>query len=162
MLTGAGLTMKKVTDVQLALHQICADEVDPRSMTAHIMAEHDVTRDDVMLVCDVAYLAIEDARTRNLRSMSPTYSLSDEDGIEPPTTDLVAEQEFVPRSLGEDVEPQHKAQDNDSSAWADAVSANFAAFGKAPGDVAAAETARLKALAAENKAKVLGASNGTA
>lgn len=155
--------MEKVTDVQLALHQICADEVNPHSMTAHIMAEHDVTSRDVMLVCDVAYLAIEDVRSRNLRSMSATYSLSDEDGIEPQTAELVEPQEYPTRSLEEQgVQPQPSTTSADMSAYAEAVNANLAAFGKSPDDIAAAESARLKALSDENKARVLGGSHGTA
>lgn len=163
MIVGTGLTLEKVTDVQLALHQICADESNPRSMTAHIMAEHGISSSDVMLVCDTAYLAIEDVRERNIRAMSPTYSLSDEDGIEPPAAELAAPEELPPRTLADDgneEQPTHTV--DDMSAWADAVGANLAAFGRSQDDVAASETARLRAATAENRARVMGAMNGTA
>ena len=57
-----GITMSKITHVRQALHQICADEHDGRTMTARIMAEHDVTTQDVMDACDVVTDVVAQAR----------------------------------------------------------------------------------------------------
>ena len=53
MPSARGLTMHKITNVRLALQQICADERDRRTMTARIMAERNITTDDVLAACDV-------------------------------------------------------------------------------------------------------------
>ena len=45
--------MTKVAHLRQTLHQICADEHVPDSMTARIMAENGVTTTDVMDAMDV-------------------------------------------------------------------------------------------------------------
>lgn len=45
--------MTKVAHMRQALHQICADEHVPGSLTAQIMAENGVTTTDVMDAMDV-------------------------------------------------------------------------------------------------------------
>ena len=146
-----GLTMAKVTSVQLALHQICADERNPRSMTAHIMAFHEVTSDDVMAVCNLAYLAIEDMRERNLRATSPAYDLSDEDNIVPPTYESVApvEQEMPSRELPKQPQQAPAIDDEYAAMLAAAVQDNQNAFGTSLTD-------SMRASIDANKAKVLG------
>lgn len=64
-----GLTMAKVAHLRLALGQICADERNPHTMTAHIMAEHDVTATDVADLCDVAQDVVADMRNREMGAM---------------------------------------------------------------------------------------------
>ncbi|MBR3318701.1 MAG: hypothetical protein IKG21_12865 [Atopobiaceae bacterium] len=48
------MSMSKVTHVRQALEQICSDARNPRTMCAHIMAEHGVTIRDVLDACDMA------------------------------------------------------------------------------------------------------------
>ena len=69
MISARGLTMSKVARIRQALHQICADEQNDRSMTARIMAEHDVTTRDVMRVCDVATDVVAEMRNREMGAM---------------------------------------------------------------------------------------------
>lgn len=57
-----GITMSKIVHIRQALHQICADEHDLRTMTARILAEHDVTARDVMDACDVVTDVVAQAR----------------------------------------------------------------------------------------------------
>lgn len=61
--------MSKVEHVRQALHQICADEHDARTLTARIMAEHDVRTRDVMDVCDVARDVVIARREANVTSV---------------------------------------------------------------------------------------------
>lgn len=53
MISSRGFTMTKVAHLRQTLHQICADEHVPDSMTARIMAENGVTTTDVMDAMDV-------------------------------------------------------------------------------------------------------------
>ena len=53
MISSRGFTMTKVARMRQALHQICADECVPGSLTAQIMAENGVTTTDVMDAMDV-------------------------------------------------------------------------------------------------------------
>ena len=69
MIGTRGLTMSKVAHVRQAMQQICSDERNPLSMTARIMAEHDITARDVMDVCDVATDAVADMRNREMWAM---------------------------------------------------------------------------------------------
>ena len=69
MISARGLTMSKVAHIRQALHQICADEQNDRSMTALIMAEHDVSQDDVMDMCDVVQDVVADFRNREIGAM---------------------------------------------------------------------------------------------
>ena len=64
-----GITMSKITHMRQALHQICADEHDPRTMTARILAEHDVTTQDVMDACDVVTDVVAQARNAEFAAM---------------------------------------------------------------------------------------------
>ena len=164
-----GLTMEKVTDVQLALHQICADEANPRSMTASIMRENGVTTDDVMLVCDVAYLAIEDMRSRNLKASLPDFDVNAMDA-KPPSSEemrLIADQELpqMPsRTIGEQ-KIQHQVQETENRpSWYNTVmqdiesgvvidrEAEERAKMKAQAE---ADLEKMKAQTEENKAKAL-------
>lgn len=149
-----GLTMSKVTDVQLALHQICADEANPRSMTASILRENGVCSDDVMLVCDVAYLAIEDMRTRNIRASLPDFDVETIDAPPPNAEVLISEHESVPETFSEPMATQvPQSQETASEVdWGDIVDED-----EASGDVidpskeamrqAARQTAANKAMA---------------
>jgi len=63
-----GLTFYKLECVRELLHQLCADEDVPSSLTARLMAERGVTTDDVMRVCRVAEDALEAHRTAEMRA----------------------------------------------------------------------------------------------
>ena len=65
-----GLTFHKLECVRELLHQLCADEEVPSSLTARLMAERGVTTDDVMRVCRVAEDALEAHRAAEMRAAS--------------------------------------------------------------------------------------------
>jgi hypothetical protein len=73
-----GLTFYKLECVRELLHQLCADEEVPSSLTARLMAERGVTTDDVMRVCRVAEDALEAHRTAEMRA-----ARADESELEP-------------------------------------------------------------------------------
>ena len=157
--------MSKVTDVQLALHQICADEANPRSMTAHIMHDNGITTDDVMMVCDVAYLAVEDMRSRNLKASLPDFNVETMDAA-PPSRDemqLIADQE-LPQMPDRTVDVQQMQQPKPVSrhraSWYDTVMQDIQSG--VVKDEAAEERARMRAQTEANKAAALRIAHGEA
>lgn len=69
-ISSRGITMSKVTHMRQALHQICADEHDERTLTARIMAEHGVTTADVMDALDVVQDVVVERRSRQMAAAS--------------------------------------------------------------------------------------------
>jgi hypothetical protein len=57
-----GLSVAKLTNIRLALHQICADESVPSTLTARILGKYGVTRSDVMNALDYAEDALVERR----------------------------------------------------------------------------------------------------
>ena len=57
-----GLSVAKITNIRLALHQICADESVPSTLTARILGKYGVTRSDVMNALDYAEDALVERR----------------------------------------------------------------------------------------------------
>ena len=57
-----GLSVAKITNIKLALHQICADESVPSTLTARILGKYGVTRSDVMNALDYAEDALVERR----------------------------------------------------------------------------------------------------
>lgn len=57
-----GLSVAKITNIRLALHQICADESVPSTLTARILGKYGVTRSDVMDALDYAEDALVERR----------------------------------------------------------------------------------------------------
>jgi hypothetical protein len=57
-----GLSVAKITNIKLALHQICADESVPSTLTARILGKYGVTRSEVMDALDYAEDALVERR----------------------------------------------------------------------------------------------------
>lgn len=74
MPSARGLTMRKVCDVRLALEQITADVFDERTLTSRIMAEREVTRQDVLNVCDVARDVVVERRNAQNRPVEVIHA----------------------------------------------------------------------------------------
>jgi len=98
-----GLTFYKLECVRELLHQLCADEEVPSSLTARLMAERGVTTDDVMRVCRVAEDALEAHRTAEMRAATT-------DGV-----DVMFDAPPVSMPMASDVDPEVTARNREKA-----------------------------------------------
>lgn len=70
-----GLTHIQVECMRLALHNILADEENPRSLTARIMRENDITSRDVMRALDVVTDVLDQHRLAEMEAGDATQDV---------------------------------------------------------------------------------------
>lgn len=92
------LNVAKLTNMRLALHQICADESVPSTLTARILSKYGVTRDEIMNALDYAEDALverqhyEDAEATRARDRAMQPQLPKQQAMsELPSLDYLME-----------------------------------------------------------------------